>query len=309
MIRLRARLQRFLALSRTPVNDGLTERPILVFQMAKVASRSWFMMLEEAFPFRKVHHFHSISPFSLGQIDDVVARKGPEQTIRYLSLPRLGRPPQTIAHLAHQGVWHGPAVDIVAGMRDPIARAASVVAFLSNRLGYLRTPVTVRDGGGPETLRALFFNVLRAAQRDRYDGGDTLVETLTHAVFDYRRWFNEELRAGFGLDVTTTHFDRDAGALTITGQHNLLVYRVEDLGDPKVARRMMATADKVLGGTLSAVPAENTTGEARFQRLYRAFLADLHFEPADLDWFYDDDTVRHFYSAAEIAAFRARWSR
>lgn len=249
-----------------------------------------------------------MSRFSLKRIDDVIDRTGTEQTIKYLSLPRLGRPPPPIEQYVRDGLWVGPDVDIVAGMRDPVARAVSVVAFLSNRLGYLRHPVTVRDGGTPEALRQLFFHVLRAAQEERH-GGDTLVELLAHAVFDYRRWFDDELGTGFSLNVQSARFDRDAAALMLRGTHRLLVYRVEDLTDPEASRRLAVAASDMMGANLPPVPAENVTGETRFRKFYEAYRQGLRLSPDDLDWFYDHRVIRQFYTPAEIETFRARWSR
>lgn len=284
-------------------------RMILVFQMAKVASRSWFTLLERAFPDRAVHHFHSMSSGSVDRAEDVASRPDASQTIRYLSLPRLGRPPEDLARHIRDGVWIGPPVDIVCGMRDPVARAISAVGFLSNRLGYTRRPVTIRDGGTPDALRDLFLHVLEAA-RTGARPRDTLVELLVHAVADYRRWFAEELGAGFGLDIAGKPFDRQASALTIDrAHHRLLVYRVEDLGHPDRAARLLQTASAHLGRTLPAIPASDEAGESRFQHFYRAYRDMITLDEATLDWFYDTDIVRQFYDPLEVAAFRRRWSQ
>jgi hypothetical protein len=281
---------------------------ILVFQMAKVASRSWMRLLQQTCPDRAVHHFHTLSDQSVARIEMVVRTTGDAQTIRYMSLPRLGRPPAPIEPLIDGGVWIGPPVDVVAGVRDPVARAASAVAFLANRLGYSRYGVTVRDGGTGGSLRRLFFEVLDAARAGHRPPGDTLVQVLAHAVYDYRRWFAEELLPGFGLDVRDTEFDPDASALVMIRRHRLLVYRVEDLAPPETTDRLARTASAFLACPLGRVPPEDTTGEGRFRGLYYDFISGLRLTEDKLDWFYDCETVRHFYSDDEIAAFRSRWS-
>jgi len=281
---------------------------ILIFQMAKVASRSWMRLLNNTFPNRPVIHFHTMSDESLNRIDKAVSEIGDAQTIKYLSLPRLGRPPEPIEHHVKNGRWIGPAVDIVAGVRDPVARAVSAVAFLSNRLGYTRYGVTVRDGGTPETLHKLFFKVLHAA-RNQTRQNDTFVDVLAHAVYDYRRWFQEELYSGFSIDVLNSSFDRDACGLIQYNGHRLLVYRVEDLMEDIRHSKVIATASDFFGQPLQRVPPENTAGETRFRELYKAFAASVSLSQAELDWFYDCPSVTMFYSPEEIWQFRMRWSQ
>lgn len=281
--------------------------PILVFQMAKVASRSWLRLLSQNFPDRTLAHFHALSPRSVALIGHVVAAKGPEQTIEHMSLPRLGRPPESIERYVSNGVWIGPPTQIVAGVRDPVARAVSVVGFLTNRLGHKSRAVTVRSGGTAENLAALFFAVLRAAQ-DGADSADTLIQVLAHAVFDYRRWFQEELSPAFGLDALSQPFRRETGYLRLDGRHRLFVYRVEDLMQPDASRLLMAGAADFFGRELGLAPMDDVSGEARYRALYGEFVKRVRLSPADLDWFYDHPIVAHFYAPDEVAAFRRRWA-
>lgn len=282
--------------------------PVFVFQMAKVASRSWMRLLAGALPDRAIVHFHTMSDQSLRRIDEILAVTGAEQTIAHMSLPRLGRPPPEIAPMVRNGIWTGPPVTILAGVRDPVARAVSVVGFLTNRLGYTRLPVTVRDGGTAENLRALFFTVLRAAQGADHQG-DTLVRLLAHALHDYRRWFQEELAPSFGMDVLARPFDHAQHHLRLeVGGNRLFLYRVEDLQSPSAELVLMRYASDFFGCELAAVPPDDTTGEGRYRALYRAFTSLIRLDRADLDWFYDNPAVTAFYTPLEIEGFRARWA-
>lgn len=290
--------------------DVVRTRPILVFQMAKVASRSWMQLLQQTFPERDVVHFHSITEKSAEYIGEIERLTGPAQTIKYPSLPRLGRPPERIARFIRNGRWIGPNVDILAGVREPVARAISAVAFLSNRMGHTRHAVTVRDGGSPETLRSLFFEVLRMArgpQPEQWE--DTFVQMLGRVLHAYRNWFAEEMEPGFGIDVTKAEFDRDARAMVVDGPCRLFVYRVEDLLDPEAHARVVDAASRFFGRELGAVPPQNTAGEARFRELYRPFAQSISLTADELDWFYDCQTVGTFYTPEEVAAFRRRWQR
>lgn len=287
---------------------NLDSRMILVFQVAKVASRSWWQLLNATFPKRAVVHFHFISTNAVERAEQTVAATQPTQTIKHMSLGRLGRPPELIKPFITDGVWTGPPVDIVAGMRDPVARAVSAVAFLCNHLGYTQYGVTVRDGGTAESLSRLFFTALRHAQAGSRSN-DTMVDLLSNVMFDYRRWFDEELNAGFGLDVFSTPFDHTQSALCLSDQHRVLVYRVEDLKKPTRHKRLIATASDYFDQPLQSVPPEVMAGQARFQEFYKAFLGTFFLSKDDLDWFYDHPTVTHFYTPEETAGFRQRWAK
>lgn len=287
--------------------DAREDRTFLVFQMAKVASRSWIKLLSETFPAARIAHFHSISRTSITRAEEVVAASGPLQTIKHLTLPRLGRPPESIQGDIRDHRWVGPPVTIISGIREPVARAASLVGFLSNRLGYRPWPVTVRDGGSPQSLRALFFRALRVAQGEDAEG-DSMLRLLAHAVADYRRWFREELEPAFGLDISEATYEPEQCALCLRRSNEILVYRVEDLLDPERSERLLDTASRVLGVRLSAVPQDDATHEQRYRQLYKAFVQELSLSRSDLDWFYDHETVARFYTPDEVEGFRARWS-
>lgn len=283
-------------------------RMILVFQVAKVASRSWNELLKATFPNRKVVHFHSISTNAIERVEQTVAPTEATQTIKHKTFESLGHPPALIKPFIADGVWTGPPVDIVAGMRDPVARAVSAVSFLCNRLGYTRYGVTVRDGGTAESLSRLFFTVLRHAQAGSLSN-DTMVDFLSYVMFDYRRWFQDELHAGFGLDVLSTPFDHAQQSLQLFDRHRILVYRVEDLKENGRHKRLMSTASAYFEQPLGSVPSEGMAGQARYHSLYKAFLGGFSLSKDDLDWFYDHPTVTHFYTPEEIAGFMQRWAK
>jgi hypothetical protein len=286
----------------------ISPAPILVFQMAKVASRSWQRLLAAAMPDRRIEHFHSISDRSMALNDELLKVTGADQTVRYLFMYPLTGLQKEIAAQVHHGVWTGPPSMIVTGMRDPVARAVSAIGFLTNRLGYARVPVTVRDGGTPQNLRELFFRVLRVAQGADHQN-DTLVRLLAFVIGDYRRWFQEELAPGFGLDVLAQPFDHSRHHLRMeAGGHRLFLYRVEDLQSARAAPVLMGQASDFFGCALGAVPDDVVAGEARYRAFYGAFKPLIRLGREDLDWFYDHPVVTAFYTPAEIERFRGTWA-
>ncbi|WP_071673447.1 hypothetical protein [Nioella nitratireducens] len=281
---------------------------ILIFQMAKVASRSWAALMRETCPDALISHFHAISAKRLEKIAKVVAAKPPVQTIKHLTIPRLGRPQDTIAAYVKDGQWHGPPATIISGVRDPVARALSAVGFLCNRLGYTPFPVTPRDSGSPENILKIFHRALDAA-RNGDDGSDTLITLLAGIIGDFDIWFEEELHAPFGLDIRTVPFDHTAQALRVYGRNQALVYRMEDLKTPEAHAKLLRAAGALFGKPMPCFPDAKVAHEQRYQALYAKVTQSLQLSPSDLDWFYENATMAHFYTPQEIDGFRRRWAR
>lgn len=284
---------------------------ILVFQMAKVASRSWVKALRDQCSDKQVFHFHSVSSKSLTLFDEIMRAKGDRQTIKYLkTIPArfIGTPSGEIAPLFDCGTWRGEKTNLIAGVRDPVARAVSAVGFGTNYLGYTRQNVTVRDTTDVANLTDLFFKVLRVAQDLEDADEDSLVRYLAYLLSDYRYWFQDELRGAFGIDVSGTEFDFDKSALVDVGQHRALIYRVEDLGHPERGKSLITTTNRLFGCNLDHIPPDNKKGEQRFYAFYKRFVDSVRLSGVDLDWFYDHPVVEKFYTEDEVAMFRKRWA-
>lgn len=281
--------------------------PILIFQMAKVASRSWRRLLESTFSDREIENFHVISPKTVDMMSAVQTAQGPQQTMKYVDGLDLGRAAPSLEKYFKDGVWIGPPVDIVTGVRDPVARAVSAVGHMSNRVGYSRLPVTVRDGGTPANLNALFKTVLRAA-REGADGSDTFVYFLSHMITHYRTWFQEELAPAFGADASAIPFNHAERHMLIEGRNRVLLYRVEDLADKEASALVQRAASSFFGREVGAVQPEDESREQRYKAFYREFVRTIRLTSDELDFFYEHPMVTDFYSLEEIGAFRRRWS-
>lgn len=286
--------------------DAQPQDIYLVFQMAKVASRSWSGLLNRHCPDALVSHFHAISNKRIRKIEGWMEASADTQTIKHLTLPRLGRPKPDIAPYIADGKWVGPSAVLISGVRDPVARAISATGFLGNRLGYTRAAVTPRDGGTVDNVLELFHRAVAVA-REGDPGDDTLVSLLGGIIGDFDLWFEEEVNSAFGLDIKTASFDREACALTLERGHKLFVYRMEDLKDPACRARVVQTAGRLTGKSFGPFPSFDVSGERRYQALYRPVVEKLKLDQDTLDWFYNNETMTKFYSAAEIEGFRKRW--
>lgn len=119
------------------------------------------------------------------------------------------------------------------------------------------------------------------------------------------RWFDDNLRSVLGFDFRLHPFDRELGSIRFEAPRiRLLCLRCEDPPSRKAAElgwlmrqdaialsHLNVTADKYHGRTYGAVVSSFTAPEAWTESLY------------------EGEVTRHFYTATEREAFRARWSR
>jgi hypothetical protein len=280
----------------------------LIFQMSKVASRSWLNLLKATVPDSTLAHFHTISEARIAEAERLATMQGDSQTIKHLTLPDLGRPRGSILQFIEHGKWVGPRTRIIAGVRDPVARAISAVGYLCNYLGYTKLAVTPRDGGTAENMAEVFYRATRMAQGT--DTKDDTFITLVAVTLSYSYlWFREELAPGFGVDITDVPFDHQARCLTVNGPHQLFVYRVEDLMDKNAEQRMLESASEFIGKRVTSFPKHDASKESRYQALYSDFKNSIRLSDDDLAWFYDNEVVEKFYTPEEIETFKSRWAR
>src|SRR5689334_1122632 len=112
----------------------MREKPItIVFQMAKVASQSWYQAITTADPQAPVYHLHFASPEALSLFRGLAQETGPRQTIKR---PRLlmhrSVIRQELAARFAGGRWTGGPVRIVTGIREPVDRSLSLLLFIAD---------------------------------------------------------------------------------------------------------------------------------------------------------------------------------
>lgn len=280
---------------------------IHIFQMAKVASRSWLKLLHAARPEDTISNFHVTSGHRI-EIDDALFQKpASEQSIKYNALPGPAAPDMSIRVQLDGQSWKGPRSKIITGVRDPLARALSVAGYFTNYLGYKNYPVTIRDRGTPENLARLFRTALSLARmRKPPPPDDILLAVLSEMILLSKVWFEEELKPTFGLDIADLRFDFDRASLVITGEHDLFAYRFEDAVDPSRVPLMLAAASDFFETELTCFPTD-TSVENRYRKFFDMFKAALVLTEEELEWFYDGAAMSVFYSAEEISAMKSKW--
>lgn len=286
---------------------------ILVHQMAKVASLTWVeaartaAVREGAEPL----HSHFVTDANLVELADVLAWTGARQTIANRLIPndfvRKGRA-AAAAVAAARG--QGRIVRLICGVRDPVARSLSLATFLADFCGHKGAALSGRDGGASVAdARAALVRAWEAVLADRAPSA-SYEWLLWRMVGLYRSWFDEELRAPFGVDVLAKRGPTPGGGLRLAGEGcEVLVYRVEDM-DPAASghNALRAAAGDFLGIPLAAWDGVNRSESRERSREFNERLrAELRLPTEVLDAIYGEQAVRTWYGTEEIAEFRARW--
>lgn len=176
---------------------------------------------------------------------------------------------------------------VITLVRDPVARTIDGF-FHDFRTNHPSLPDGFEvDPANVDHLIELFLAV------DERERGVTL------------EWFEREVMEVFDIDVLEQPFPIEAGHALYRGEKcSLLVVRTEDLA------RTAAPAIGLFVGAPGLQVRSDDGGDARpWAATLAAFVERLDLPDAYLDVMYGSRMTRHFYTAAEISAFRERWGR
>ena len=254
--------RRFLAARGVP---GFT--PIYVYQMAKVGSSAVYeALLERGLP---AFHFHRMSREHL---DRMRARRAD-----------LGWAPRPLAdgdvlglRLYDRLVSRGRRAKIITLVRDPIARNLS--SYFEHLDAIWRTP------NAHETIP---MDKLHRGFAERFPHDEALT------------WFDDELRAIFGIDVYQHPFP--ASGHQRIGD-NLLILKTE-LDDATKA----AAVAGFLGLRELTLKNVNVTEAKAKGDAYKRFRSALRLDPAYVERMLDARYTRHFYTDAEREEMKRKW--
>lgn len=164
---------------------------------------------------------------------------------------------------------------VVTSVRDPIKRNIAHFFQAGEFEGYLDDQATV------ESLLERFGN--------RWDAG--------------LNWFESNFRLSLGFDVLDHPFDPEQGYQIVdTPRFSVLLLRQESLAKAPVALAEFLGLDEPL-----ELKRSNVGDQKSYASLYRDFLAQARPPRSVVERVYGHPMVQHFYSPAEIAAFRDHW--
>lgn len=117
-------------------------------------------------------------------------------------------------------------------------------------------------------------------------------------------WLENEIDRNFGINVYDRPFDRDKGFIEFEeGNFKVFLYKLEKL--PSLENDL---GDFLSEPSFKLVNA-NVGSQNWYGKLYESFHEKIEFSQEYLDLLYNSKYVNHFYSQAEIAQFRAKWTK
>lgn len=255
-----------------------TRRPaLLVHQMGRAGSMTTVNTLRAAGLTMPVFHTHWLNPAS---VEKRVGWVGSQPESRHpLNVRTSVRIADEIRRAGprHRD-WH-----LVTVFREPVARNLSVF--------FLSIEAFIPD----------FFRRYEAGELSHQDILDVFLERFPHE--QPLRWFDEEVRDVFGVDVFAHPFPRDQGYQVIREQGmSLLLIKVEQLN----ACYQQAFA-AFLDLRIPHLEQTHITERDPSYSMYGDFIANVSLPENYLDRMYRSRFATHYYSANELDALRRKW--
>ena len=259
--------------------------PVVLLQMGKVGSRTVWRSLLDAELDVPVWHLHYLSDEIIGRLESLYRQTWPEGNAVHLWRC------QFLREKLDRGLG---GLKIITLTRDPVSRNISSF-FESCQFQPLERP-------GAYRVRSVDYDFeARISSDDLRPLTSLFLEQLDHEtplVF-----FDREFRAVLGIDVYSREFPKSKGYEIYRDRRaDVLVIRLEDLANcaGEAMNAFLRLDDFKL---INA----NVGREKDYGPIYEQFKKSVRLPKSYLDEMYGSRYAQHFYTDAEISAFRARW--
>lgn len=261
--------------------DGIAQDPIMIYQMAKVGSRSVLFSLELSYrrhrlPNVHIHHVHNLVDLDAHEERSKITGNAEEfQVIQQYKKLRQDYDQAQDQH------WN-----VISLVREPVARNAG--AFF-HKIDQCIPDWKKRWAEGTLSMDEVVQLFINANE-------------IHHTS---NEWFDVEFKSVLGIDVYAVPFQREIGYQFYANKPrvDLLLIRLEDLD--RVADSVM---EKFLGLRDFKLYPSNIGDEKDYAEIYRTFKAT----PLPLSYVektYQAEFARHFYTDEELKAFTRKWTR
>ncbi len=252
-------------------------RPIIVYNMGKVGSRSVYETLVDLNLGVKVHHAHVLE--ELDSMAETIKREF-ANPVNSLAVIEQGKRLRQSIDKEPDKQW-----DIITLVRDPVAQTVSrffqsieeVIPDIRQRLENNAVQI--------EEIFDVFIN-----KWPRYPA---LI------------WFDTQFKTVFNIDVFSKPFPRESGYEILKNERfYVLIIRLENLDS--CAQKAF---EEFLGIPGLKLKKSNLGAHKWYKDTYQQFLSNIILPDEYLDQMYNSKLAQHFYSEEEIRAFRAKWTQ
>lgn len=254
--------------------------PIIVYQMAKVGSRSIVDTLKKLNLDVPVYHRHVLEDLER-MIESVKAQglENPEATLREI---QEGMKLRALIEADRGQQWN-----IITLVRDPVAQNISRF-FQSVEYEEIISNARKRTEAGALGLDELVDVFIKKWKKD-----NPFI------------WFEKQLKPVFDIDVFSMPFPREKGFDIIRkGRFSVLIIRLEDMD-----RCAGEALEEFLGIPGLELVKSNVGSKKWYSGIYKEFTSKAVLPREYFDNMYNSKWVEHFYSPEETRAFRAMWCK
>lgn len=159
----------------------------------------------------------------------------------------------------------------------------------------------------------MFHNLNHTIKSNNYelpmDTKDTL-QFINYIYFNHVNkeipfvWFHEEFCKTTKINVFDFPFDKDKGYSLIERKNiKVLILTLEKLNENAEIIK------KFTGIKNFRIEHYNDSKDKKYHKLYSLFKSNLALNKEKLDFYYENEVVKHFYSDTQIQLFRKKWSK
>lgn len=116
-------------------------------------------------------------------------------------------------------------------------------------------------------------------------------------------WFDDEIKAVFGIDVFQYPFDREKGYCVIKqGNVEIFLYRLES------SKKLGKALGEFLGAENIDMLICHEAQKEEYRFIYEQLKRELHIPKEIISQYYDNEKMRHFYTEEEIVNMKNKWN-
>jgi hypothetical protein len=258
------------------------EKPIFVYQMGKVGSKTVVKTLNALRMNHPIYHVHRLTDEGI----EITKRR---DLAKHRAYPGKHYWMSKLLRDQLDKISNEDGSLIITLTREPVARNLS--AFFHSIKYWCPNIETKLEG----TNKLDLFEWVANTFLEKYYHDDPLI------------WFDNELQPVFGLDVYSEQFPHSEGYQIIHENNiKLLIIRLEDLD--RCYRKAFSSFLNLDNEDINLI-VSNTASQRSHDQLYEEFLDWLILPDCYLEKLYSSKYVKHFYSDEEIDVFRARWRK